>query len=340
MELAITGATGFIGSHVVDAALASGYRVRILVRSDSAGMIPAWKFKGVHVYQGDIRDASSLAPFLTGADALCHVAGVNTPTSRQKDNILSSNVDGTRLILQTAKKAGVKKIVYTGSAAALGSSRKGAMNNENTPFNLWNASTDYERSKYLGEKTALDLCARENVPVVIVQPSACVGPGDVKPTYTGKLILDFINRRLPGYFDIRNNFVDVRAVARGHLLALEKGCIGQRYLLCGDDNILLSEFFGMITEYTGVPAPRLKLPLWMVFPLAYACQFGWHLFRIDPFIRVSTVKRAWLNMHYDNSKAKSQLGFAPPSVRIALRDELQWMLDRGMLDRRQITLQS
>lgn len=340
MELAITGATGFIGSHVVDAALGAGHGVRILVRRDSAGAKPAWKSKGVRVYQGDIRDVSTLVPFLTGADALCHIAGVNTPTSKQRNNILSSNVDGTRFILQTAKKTGVKKIVYTGSAAALGCSHRGAMNNENTPFNLWNASTDYERSKYLGEKIALELCALEGIPVVIVQPSACVGPGDIKPTYTGKLILDFINRRLPGYFDVRNNFVDVRDVARGHLLALEKGCIGQRYLLCGDDNILLSEFFGMITEYTGVPAPRLKLPLWMVFPLAYACQLGWRLFRIDPFIRVSTVKRAWLNLYYANSKARSQLGYSPRPVRIALRDELQWMLDTRMLDRRQIMLQS
>lgn len=333
MHIAITGASGYIGSHVVEQALNRGHTVRILVRHSIQN--PA---KGVQVCQGDLRDDKALIPFLDGADALLNVAGVNTPSSNQRDNIFSSNVEGVKLILRTAHQRGVKKIVHTGSTAALGCRGRGLVNDETTAFNLWNASTDYERSKYLGEEAALELHRKEGVPVLIAQPAACVGPGDIKPTYTGKLILDFINRKLPGYFDIRHNYVDVRDVAVGHLLALEKGNVGERYLLCGDDNILLSEFFAMITQLTGIPAPLLKLPLWMVFPLAYTNHILWKVTGKDPLIRVSTVKRAWMDMYYSNAKAKQVLGYSPRPLRLALRDEIEWFLARGHLNGSNIKL--
>ncbi len=260
------------------------------------------------------------------------------PLSAQRENIFTSNVEGTKLILRAAKKAGVRRIVHTGSTAALGCAGRGKRNNEATPCNLWNASSDYERSKYLGEKTALELFAQEDIPVLIAQPAAAVGPGDAKPTYTGKLILDYLNRALPGYFDTRHNYVDVRSVAAGHLLALEKGEPGQRYLLCGDDNLLLSEYFALLRELTGVPPPRLKLPLLAVFPLAYACQALFHLTGRDPFIRVSTAKRAWCNLYYSNQKAKDQLGYAPRPLKDALRDEIEWFLRNGMLDPAKVKL--
>ena len=310
-----------------------GYELRLLLRDR-----PELRGLGAQVFRGDVRNEAELTPFLEGADALLHVAGVNTPSSAQRENIFTSNVEGTKLILRAAKKAGIRRIVHTGSTAALGCAGRGKMNNEDTPFNLWNASTDYERSKYLGEKTALELFAQENVPVLIAQPAAAVGPGDAKPTYTGKLILDYLNRALPGYFDTRHNYVDVRSVAAGHLLALEQGEPGQRYLLCGDDNLLLSEYFALLRELTGVPPPRLKLPLLAVFPLAYACQALFHLTGRDPFIRVSTAKRAWCNLYYSNQKAKDQLGYAPRPLKNALRDEIEWFLRNGMLDPAKVKL--
>lgn len=333
--LCITGANGFIGSHVALQAAEKGYALRLLLRRD---LRPELRDLGAQVFRGDVRNEAELAPFLDGADALLHVAGVNTPSSAQRENIFTSNVEGTKLILRAAKKAGVRRIVHTGSTAALGCAGRGKMNNEDTPFNLWNASTDYERSKYLGEKTALELFAQEDIPVLIAQPAAAVGPGDAKPTYTGKLILDYLNRALPGYFDTRHNYVDVRSVAAGHLLVLEKGVPGQRYLLCGDDNLLLSEYFALLRELTGVPPPRLKLPLLAVFPLAYACQALFHLTGRDPFIRVSTAKRAWCNLYYSNQKAKDQLGYAPRPLKDALRDEIEWFLRNGMLDPAKVKL--
>ena len=333
--LCITGANGFIGSHVALQAAEKGYALRLLLRRD---LRPELRDLGAQVFRGDVRNEAELAPFLDGADALLHVAGVNTPSSAQRENIFTSNVEGTKLILRAAKKAGVRRIVHTGSTAAIGCAGRGKRNNEDTPFNLWNASTDYERSKYLGGKTALDLFAQEDIPVLIAQPAAAVGPGDAKPTYTGKLILDYLNRALPGYFDTRHNYVDVRSVAAGHLLALEKGEPGQRYLLCGDDNLLLSEYFALLRELTGVPPPRLKLPLLAVFPLAYACQALFHLTGRDPFIRVSTAKRAWCNLYYSNQKARDQLGYAPRPLKDALRDEIEWFLRNGRLDPAKVKL--
>ena len=333
--LCITGANGFIGSHVALQAAEKGYALRLLLRRD---LRPELRDLGAQVYRGDVRNQADLAPFLEGADALLHVAGVNTPSSAQRENIFTSNVEGTKLILRAAKNAGVRRIVHTGCTAALGCAGRGKLNSEDTPFNLWNASTDYERSKYLGEKTALELFAQEDSPVLIAQPAAAVGPGDAKPTYTGKLILDYLNRALPGYFETRHNYVDVRSVAAGHLLALEQGEPGQRYLLCGDDNLLLSEYFALLRELTGVPPPRLKLPLLAVFPLAYACQALFHLTGRDPFIRVSTAKRAWCNLYYSNQKAKDRLGYAPRPLKDALRDEIDWFLRHGMLDPAKVKL--
>ena len=337
MEIAITGVTGFIGSHVFQAAARRGHDIRVLTRRP---WDPPETSGSVSVFQGDVRDEAALQPFLEGADALIHVAGVNTPSSKQRENIFSSNVDGARLVLTTAHKAGLQKIVLTGSTAALGTQGRGQMNDEDTPFNLQHASTDYELSKHREEELALTLCREEGVPVVIAQPSACVGPGDEKPTFTGKLILDYLQRKLPGYFDTRHNYVDVRDVAEGHLLALEKGAVGERYLLCGDDNLLLSEFFDLLRDLTGVEPPRLKLPLWMVFPLAYANHVLWKISGIDPIIRISTAKRAWYDLYYSNRKAKEQLGYETHSLRDALRDEIEWFLENGRLDPQTVKLRT
>jgi dihydroflavonol-4-reductase len=292
---------------------------------------PDWTEKGVEVFKGDIRDEKALTPFLTGVDYLIHCAAVSTPFSKRRKEIMESNVDGVKLVLQTAKKQGVKKIVYTGSTAALGCAGRRKMINEETAFNLWSASNDYGRSKYLGEKAALALFQNEGVPVVIAEPAAAVGPGDIKPTYTGILIMDLVNGKIPAYFDIRHNFVDVRDVAYGHLLVLEKGNVGERYLLCGNDNICMSEFFKTICEMTGKKPPYFILPLWMVYPMAWGFKLLWKLTGIEPYIRLSTVKRARLDLYYDNTKAKTQLGYSPRPWKEALRDEIQWMIAHGYL---------
>lgn len=328
MKLAITGAGGFIGSHVVEAALDRKYEVRILVRSDTYNT--SWAQRGVEVFKGDVRDSKALKPFLSHVDYLCHVAGVNTPLRSRQQDLYDSNVNGVAQILRMAAECGVRRIVHTGSTAALGCVGKGRMNNEEAVFNLWNSSGDYERSKYLGEKTAVELFQKEGIPVVIAQPSACLGPGDVKPTYTGQLIIDFITGRLPGYFDARQNFVDVRDVALGHLLALEKGRLGERYLLC-NENLLMSEYFSKITSLTGTRAPRIKPPLWLTLMMAYGFEVLGALTRKDPLIRVCSVKRAMLNLYYDNAKARQELGYAPRPILHSLHDEIQWFIQQGYL---------
>lgn len=328
MKLAITGASGFIGSHVVEAALERGYQVRILVRNDVQH--PMWISRGVEVFKGDVRDPEALRPFLRQADYLCHVAGVNTPLRSRQQDLFDSNVKGVEQILTIAQECGIQRIVHTGSTAALGCVGKGRMNNEDSTFNLWNSSGNYERSKFLGEKAAMDLFQTKGVPVIIAQPSACLGPGDVKPTYTGQLIIDFITGRLPGYFDARQNFVDVRDVALGHLLALEKGRLGERYLLC-NENLLMSEYFEKITALTGIQAPRIKPPLWMTLLMAYGFEALGAIIRKDPLIRVCSVKRALLNLYYDNTKARRELGFSPRPIDRSLLDEIQWFIQHGYL---------
>lgn len=328
MKLAITGASGFIGAHVVNAALERHYEVRILIRGDLQNT--AWLQQGVEVFKGDIRDAAALEPFLRGADYLCNVAGVNTPLKSRQKEVFESNVDGVRQILTMAGDLGIKRIVHTGSTAALGCCGKGKMNNEDSAFNLWDISGDYERSKHLGEEAALKLFREKGIPVLIAQPSASLGPGDVKPTYTGQLIIDFITGKLPAYFDSRQNYVDVRDVALGHLLALEKGRLGERYLLC-NENLLFSEYFARITELTGVRAPKFKPPLWMALLMAYGLNVLAFATGTDPMIRVSSIKRAMLDLYYDNAKAKRELGFAPRNIRQSLYDEISWFLKEGYI---------
>jgi len=328
VKLAVTGAGGFIGAHVVDAALERNYEVRILVRSDARN--EEWRQKGVEVFQGDLRDSESLKPFLRGADFLCNVAGVNTPLKSRQKEIFESNVDGVTRILTLAGELGVKRIVHTGSTAALGCAGKGRMNNEDTAFNLWDISGDYERSKHLGEEAALQLYKEKGIPVIIAQPSASLGPGDVKPTYTGQLIIDFVTRKLPAYFDSRQNYVDARDVALGHLLALEKGRLGERYLLC-NENLLFSEYFALITELTGVSAPKFKPPLGVALLMSYALNVLAVVTRRDPIIRSSSIKRAMLDLYYDNAKARKELGFAPRRIIHSLYDEIAWFVQEGYI---------
>jgi dihydroflavonol-4-reductase len=278
--LCITGANGFIGSHVAMQAAAKGYALRLLLRSEPQ---PAVRDLGARIFRGDVRNDADLAPFLEGADACC-TSPASHPLLPASAKTSTRNVEGTKQILRAARRPASSASSTPAARPASDAGRARQTNDEDTVFNLWNASTDYDAPSISARKPPSNSSRKKGVPVMIAQPAAAVGPGDVKPTYTGKLIIDYINRALPGYFDTRHNYVDVRSVAAGHLLVLEKGALGQRYLLCGDDNLLLSEYFALIRELTGVPPPKLKLPLLAVFPLAYACQA---LFMVTARIRSS-----------------------------------------------------
>ena len=264
MRILLTGATGFVGGHLLQALLAEGARVRCLVRESS----PRSNLEGlpVDVTVGDLRDAASIRRAVEGCEQVYHCAADYRLFTRRPEELYESNVEGTRNVLRSAAEARVERLVYTSSVGALGLRLDGAPADEVTRVSLTDMVGHYKRSKYLAERVAEEWATR-GLAVVIVNPSTPVGEGDVKPTPTGKMILDFLNRRTPAYVDTGLNLIDVRDVARGHLLAAAKGRIGEKYIL-GHHNMTLREVFQTLARLTGFEAPRIKLPHWI--PWLYA----------------------------------------------------------------------
>ena len=266
MRALVTGASGFVGSAVARALVRADIDVRVLLRpgADTRGIdgLP------VEVVHGDVRDETGLLPALRGCRQVYHVAALYKLWVRRKRDIYDCNVRGTENVLKAARAANVEKIVYTSSVATLGYGRDGAPATEDTPVGLGDMLGHYKRSKFLAEQVVL-ASAREGMPVVIVNPSTPVGLGDLKPTPTGRLIVDFLNRRMPGYVDTGLNLVDVDDVAQGHLLAAQHGEHGEKYIL-GNENLTLRQILELLAELSGRRAPRLKIP----YALALAAAYG------------------------------------------------------------------
>jgi dihydroflavonol-4-reductase len=325
MKALVTGASGFIGGAVVRALVASGVHVRVTARPDN----DMRHLTGVTMerVEGDLRNKESLLRALDGCGQLYHVAAHYALWAKDPSIFYDVNVAGTRNLLQAAREAGIERTVYCSTIGAIGLPPGGGLGTETTPVSLDQMAGHYKRSKYLAEQEVLKL-AREGLPVVIVNPSAPVGAGDVKPTPTGQVIVDFMKGRMPAYIETGMNLVDVDDVAAGHLLAMEKGRLGERYIL-GNQNLLLREVFEILSRLTGVKAPALKLPRLAILPLAYVNEWMSSCTGKQPRIPLEGVRMAKYKMHYDCSKAIKELGLPQTPVETALEKAVRWFRDHG-----------
>jgi dihydroflavonol-4-reductase len=326
MTTLVTGATGFLGSHVARQLVARGEKnVRVLARPSSD--LRALASLAVERVTGDLRDPASLDRALAGVERVYHVAADYRLWARDPREIYESNVTGTRNLLAAARRAGVARIVYTSTVATIAVPSATSLPDERTEARLSDMIGAYKRSKFLAEQEVLK-AAREGLPVVIVNPTTPVGPGDWKPTPTGKIIVDFLNGRMPAYVDTGLNFIAVEDAAAGHLLAAERGQIGERYLL-GGENLSLREMLNALALVSGQPAPRFRVPLALAFAAACAETFVARLAGREPKIPIDGVRIARHSMFVDCSKAVRDLGFAPSPVAAALGRAVRWYEDDG-----------
>ncbi len=330
MKTLITGPTGFVGSAVLRQLINAGHSVRALIRQNSdrrnlAGL-------PVEIFTGDLTDRPSLDRALGGCSALFHVAADYRLWARNSQELYENNVTGTRHIMEAAAQAGVTRIVYTSSVATLGLTPDGSPADEYTPASLADMIGHYKRSKFLAEVEVKRMAEEHQLPVVIVNPSTPVGPRDIKPTPTGRMIIDAASGRMPAYVDTGLNLVHVDDVAIGHLLALERGEIGERYVL-GAVNLTLKEILTALAVITGRRPPRIRLPHGLVLPIAYVSE-AWA--RItdgkEPRVTLAGVRLAEKKMFFSTEKARRVLGFHPRPVEEALRDAVDWFRQHGYLD--------
>ncbi len=321
----VTGASGFLGSQVARQLAARGGRVRVLLRPSSQAR--AIEGLAVERVTGDLRDAASLDRALKGISRVYHVAADYRLWARVPQEIYESNVTGTRNLLEAARRAGVERFIYTSTVATIAVPRPGSLPNEETSAALEEMIGHYKRSKFLAEQEALRAAA-SGLPVVIVNPTTPVGPGDWKPTPTGRILLDFLNGRMPGYVDTGLNLVPVEDAAAGHLLAAERGQMGQRYIL-GGRNMTLKEILDVLSGISGRPAPRLRLPHAVALVAGYADTLFSRLLEREPQIPLDGVRMARHKMFVDCSKAGRELGFVAGPVEQALERAVRWYEESG-----------
>lgn len=325
MKALVTGATGFVGAAVARALVRTGADVRVLTRSDAD--LQNLDALPVERSVGDLRDPASLRKALSGCRQLYHVAAHYALWAKEPSIFYDINVTGTRNLLEAAREIGVERTVYCSTIGAIGLPPGGGLGTEQVPVSLEQMAGHYKRSKYLAEQEVHKL-AKEGLPVVIVNPSAPVGERDVKPTPTGQVIVDFMRGRMPAYIETGMNIIDVDDVAIGHLLAMEKGRQGERYIL-GSQNLLLREVFELLSKLTGLKAPALKLPRAAVLPLAYLNHWLADFTGHPPRIPLEGVKMAKYKMHYDCSKAIRELGLPQNPPEVALEKAVKWFRDHG-----------
>jgi dihydroflavonol-4-reductase len=325
MDALVTGGTGFVGANLVRALLADGATVRVLARP--GGDRRALAGLRVEVVEGDLLDAASLARATRGVERVYHVAADYRLWARDPRELYRANVDGTRALLQAAGEAAVRRIVYTSTVGALGIPKDGTPGTEDTPVSLADMVGPYKASKFLAEQVAVEQ-ARAGLPVVIVNPSAPIGPWDVKPTPTGKMVIDFMSGRMLATLDTGLNVVHVRDVARGHLLAAERGRPGERYIL-GNANLSLARIGELLAEITGRRPPRLRSPYALAW-CAAACLEG--VARVTgrpPAVSLTAVRMARKRMYFSAARAVRELGLPQTDVREALADAVAWFAEHG-----------
>jgi dihydroflavonol-4-reductase len=325
VDVLVTGGTGFVGANLVRELLADGHRVRVLARP--GGLRRTLAGLPLDVVEGDVEDAASVRTAVAGARWVFHVAADYRLWTRDPAALYRANVDGTRHVLGAAAEAGAARIVHTSTVGALGLPGDGTPGDEDTPVSLADMVGPYKASKYLAERVADELAAR-GAPVVIVNPSAPVGPWDVKPTPTGQMIVDFLRGRMFASLDTGLNVVHVRDVARGHILAAERGRPGARYVL-GHENLTLGEIFALLARITGLPAPRARIP----YPVAWLAAAGMEaVARVTgrpPRASLTAVRMARKRMFFSAGRAVRELGLPQTPAETALRDAVAWFREHG-----------
>lgn len=327
MKALVTGATGFVGAAVARALLQNQWQVRVLARKGSDRR----NLQGLaaELIEGDLTDASSLQRAAQGCEGLFHVAADYRLGAPDPSQLYRTNVEGTRNVLDAARRGGVQRIVYTSSVATIGIPADGTPGDERTPNSIGNMIGHYKRSKYLAEEVVRD-AAREGLSVVIVSPSTPVGPGDIKPTPTGQLVLDAAAGRMPAYVDTGLNIVHVDDVANGHLLAYQRGAAGERYILGGQD-MSLREILGLIAQLVGRTPPRVRLPYGVVLPIAYLAEGIAKLTGRSGRITLEGVRMSRKLMFFSSAKAVRELGYSWRAPLQAFEDAIRWYRDNGLL---------
>ena len=326
MRVFVTGATGVVGGHVARSYAAEGASLRLLTRQtsrlDSLAGIDA------EMVQGDLLEARKLRSALTGCDALVHVAADYRLWVRDPKQMYAANVDGTRELLKLAREVGIQRVVYTSSVATMGFKADGTIVNEETPVALADMIGHYKRSKFMGEQEAIQ-AARAGQHVMILNPTTPIGPGDAKPTPTGRIIVDFLNKKFPAYVDTGLNLVDVTEVARMHVVALERGTPGDRYIL-GGENLTLKQILDRMSAITGLPSPTMKVPHTVAMVFAYFDEaITGRLRGKEPRATVEAVRMGRKMMFASSAKAERELGLRVLPVYHAMRSAIDWFTANG-----------
>jgi dihydroflavonol-4-reductase len=327
-KVLVTGASGFVGSAVARCLLEAGFSVRALVRSRS----PRAHLGGLDLdfCEGDLRDRKSLERALPGMRHVFHVAADYRLWARDPNEIFASNVEGTRNLMEEALRAGVERIVYTSSVATLGLRADGMAADESVPLSKEQGIGAYKRSKIAAERLVESMVAERGLPAVIVNPSTPIGPRDVRPTPTGRIIVEAAKGRIPAFVDTGLNLVHVDDVASGHLAALRLGKIGERYIL-GGQNVLFSQILADVAGLVGRRAPRIRLPWQALIPVAYAAEAMAHLTGREPFATLNGVYMAKYRMFFTSTKAEQALAYRSRPYMRGIEDALRWFRDSGYL---------
>ena len=327
MKTLITGATGFVGTAVLRELLKKGHKVKALVRQSS--VLDNLKNLDVEIIEGDLKDRDSLKKCLKDCKYLFHVAADYRLWVPKPEEIYENNVKGTENLMEEALNSEIEKVVYTSSVAVLGKPIDGDIANEKTPVSKDQMIGHYKRSKFLAEEKVKELYKTKRLPVVIVNPAAPVGPRDIKPTPTGKMILDAAMKKIPAYLDTGLNIVHVDDVAKGHLQAFKNGKLGERYIL-GGENLTFKEILKMISDLCGHNPPKIQLPKKPLYPIGYIFEIFARLFKIkNPMLTVDMIRMAEKKMFFSSEKAKKDLNYKYKSAKSALKDAIKWFINNG-----------
>lgn len=327
-DVLLTGATGFVGSAIARALLAAGYRVRALVRASAVRTNLAGL--DVETVEGDLRDARAIALAMIGMRYVVHAAADYRLWAPDPAAVTQTNVEGTRTVMDAALRAGIERVVYTSSVATLAPRADGQPADETTPLDERSAIGVYKRSKIAAERVVETMIARDALPAVIVNPSTPIGARDIRPTPTGRIIVEAASGRMPAFVDTGLNLVHVDDVAIGHVAALVRGSVGERYLL-GGENVLLVQMLSDIAGLVGRPAPRLKLPRAALYPIAAAAELIARVTKREPFLTLDGLRMSRRRMFFTSAKAERDLGFRARPYGEGLRDAVDWFRDAGYL---------